>query len=1149
MNDALNTIRPTPYLGPRSFQTGEKLYGRDYEARSLLSLLIAERIVLLHSPSGAGKTSLVQAALVPMLEERDFTVWPIIRVGQTLPAGITGNRYIRSTLLSLEEGQLPGDQLSPAALATMTLRDYVAQRIPADEDPILIFDQFEEVLTLDPTDTAAKQAFFADLGVALEDRRIRVLFVMREEFVAAMEPFARPIPTRLEIHFRLDLLGVDGALAALREPPRSVGVEFPEELASGLIDDLRRVNVQQADGTIEQQLGPSVEPVQLQVVGLRLWDRLPPDANSFTAAVVQGIGDVGQVLGDYYADRVTSISASNGTSERALRSWFERELITPQGVRGQVLQGEGISAGLDNQAIRQLIDAYLVRAEPRRGATWYELSHDRLIAPVQRSNAAWFAANLSTLQRQAELWERQGRPAGLLLRGETLREAEAWAQANPDTLTESERDFLKLCQIARQQAARLRNLAIGATVLSIVALIGLGTALWFFNRAEQERRQAVARELAAAADGNLAVDPLRSLLLAQAAVETTARMQEPTASEALEALYQSAYTSRVRQIVQVSERGLQHLAASPDGNIIATTGNDGLLRFFGPGLNELRTIPTNDDGLPAFGLSFSPDGRRVAASVGTEVIIWDVGGGQELQRFSSHSDTVLDVAFSPDGASLAGAGRDGKVFIWDAQNGAERLVIALEDTEINTIDYSPDGSLIAAGADDATVYVWDATTGEEVFLLEGHLYGINEVAFSPEGDYLASASVDLSVRLWDVEDGAPLDVLRGHASSVETVDWSADGRMLATTSQDGTARLWALSDGRQIVSLAGHNNGLSGAIFSPDNATLTTASLDGSLRRWDLSFAPEDGAYQVAYSSGGTTLATAGTAGVHLWEARTGKLMLSIPSDVEISAIAYAPNGNRLAMADTDGLIQIVDTESGEALATMEGHEGLVSRLAWSPDGTTVASASFDGSARLWNAEEGSEQLVFGEHTVEVSAISFSPDGTLVASSDQDGTIKIWEVASGNERLSLTLTFGEVIFGLDWSPDGAYLAAADEGGELALWQTSDGKELMRRGVGEGVTDLAYSPDGTTIVIGGRDRVARLWDAATLQPRQDLPHPSEVSSLSLSPDGLFLATGSIDGQARIFPLDQRTLFEAAKQQAIRQPTPDECSVFRLQCATP
>jgi MoxR-like ATPase len=89
--------RPAPFVGPRAYKIGEKLFGRDRETLELLDLLIAERIVLLYSPSGAGKTSLVQAALVPALKREAFTVPAVARVTFERATGIPEpaiNRYI-----------------------------------------------------------------------------------------------------------------------------------------------------------------------------------------------------------------------------------------------------------------------------------------------------------------------------------------------------------------------------------------------------------------------------------------------------------------------------------------------------------------------------------------------------------------------------------------------------------------------------------------------------------------------------------------------------------------------------------------------------------------------------------------------------------------------------------------------------------------------------------------------------------------------------------------------------------------------------------------------------------------------------------------------------------------------------------------------
>jgi hypothetical protein len=377
--------RTNPYVGPRAFRTGELLYGRDRELNRLTDLLIAERIVLLYSPSGAGKTSLIQAGLIPRLEAEEFSVLPAMRVSLEAPAAEPdapgeppANRYLLSALLSLEEGQ-PDDQRLPLGeLAWLDLEGYLSRRYPRDVDGqterVLIFYQFEEVLTVDPTDHAAKLAFFAAIGAALRDRDTWALFALREDYIAGLDPYLRPIPTRLQTTFRLDLLGPEAAREAIQRPARAAGVDFTDEAAGELVDELRRVKVQQADGAMTEQPGQYVEPVQLQLVCLRLWDRLPEGATRILPADLEAVEDVDAALAAYYAERVAAIARATDVPERAIREWVDGRLITAQGIRGQVLQGAVTSDGLDNRAITALVKAHLVRAERRRGFTWFELA-------------------------------------------------------------------------------------------------------------------------------------------------------------------------------------------------------------------------------------------------------------------------------------------------------------------------------------------------------------------------------------------------------------------------------------------------------------------------------------------------------------------------------------------------------------------------------------------------------------------------------------------------------------------------------------------------------------------------------------------------------------------------------------------------------
>ena len=495
-----------PYVGPQAFRRGDPIYGRDREIADLLDLLIAERVVLLYSPSGAGKSSLIAAGLIGQLEAEGFEVLPIVRLTHEPPPGSTPtgplrNRYVLSTLLSLEEGLPPDHQHQTDELDVMTVADYLANWPDFGHQPdneVLVFDQFEEVITADPNDHAAKEHFFADIGVALRDRSLWALFSIREDLLAELDPYSRLVPTRFANRYRLDLLGADQALDAMILPAADRGADFKRPAAERLVDDLRRIRVQRADGVTEE-LGPTVEPVQLQVACRQVWNRLGENTSTIDVDDVEAVGDVDQALARYYADCVGAAAAETGVSERALRDWFEKELVTPQGIRAQVLHDPQHGDGFGERAFRMLTDAHLVRAESRRGATWYELTHDRLIEPVQEDNARWLEEHLSDFERRAALWDEQSRPDQLLLGETELTAAEAIEAGSTAPLPRREHDFLEASRKARDQAERERQASkrtrrwlVVAVIGCIAALIAAGLAVTSLFESRRERFRAAA---------------------------------------------------------------------------------------------------------------------------------------------------------------------------------------------------------------------------------------------------------------------------------------------------------------------------------------------------------------------------------------------------------------------------------------------------------------------------------------------------------------------------------------------------------------------------------------------------------------------------------------------------------------------------------
>ena len=385
--EVLKVTPSRPYAGPRALRQGEPIYGRVREINELRGAILSERIVLLYSQSGAGKTSLIEAGLRPEFERRRFNVLPTVRVGYESPLETPEeNRYRLSVLTSLESARAAEDQLPPDELALVSLKEYFQTIFDAepDLDLFVVFDQFEEIFTLDPTDWDEKESFLRELGAAMANRSIFALFSMREDFIAQLDPYQASMPTRFSNTYRLELLGPSDARLAIQKPAEAAGVEFADDAAQGLVDDLRRVRVDRG-ATSSLELGPSVEPVQLQVVCAQLWEHLESGATVIRSQNVDDIGNVNEALAGYYASQVASVAGSTRVKERAIRDWFEEDLISEDGFRTQTREGPGPKS--DGKVLSELENAHLIRADRRRGAQWFELTHDRFVEPIRVSNA------------------------------------------------------------------------------------------------------------------------------------------------------------------------------------------------------------------------------------------------------------------------------------------------------------------------------------------------------------------------------------------------------------------------------------------------------------------------------------------------------------------------------------------------------------------------------------------------------------------------------------------------------------------------------------------------------------------------------------------------------------------------------------------
>ena len=580
-----------------------------------------------------------------------------------------------------------------------------------------------------------------------------------------------------------------------------------------------------------------------------------------------------------------------------------------------------------------------------------------------------------------------------------------------------------------------------------------------------------------------------------------------------------------------------------------------------------------------YDLTYSPDGTRFAVASGAGVWIYDAATPEELSLLSiSIPEGALltgdsrysgDVAYSPDGSTIAMAGPDSGVRIWDVVTGTLLKTFHTERW-INTIAYSPDGNTIASGGRGGRVYLWDTATGT---LKNTLISGSGDIAFSPDGGTLAVGGRD-HLRLWDVATGASLKTFNVEAD-VLSIAYSPDGSTIAVGGYRNTVFLLNAATGIPIDTLSGHGGYIDSIAYSPDGSTIAVGSSDSMVRLWDaatsrLRYTLRHIQYSddvfVAFGPNGATLASGGGDGtVRLWDVATGDPRNTITGYTNlIRGGAFSPDGNILVIGGEYSLNipSLWDVVTGRQIRTLEldsvNYYFGTGPVAYSPDGSTVAGKAY-GGARLWDVATGthlktlefanSPGIAYSPDGSTIAnggfSVAYSPDGTTLASAGSavnlydaaTGTIKpalrdsdssranvrLWDVATGRVRDRLAMESGDYSHSVAYSPIGSTVAAGTRGGNVYLWNAATGR-LMHRLTGHTneLWSVAYSPDGGTLASASWDGTVRLWDVATGTLKNTLRgHTNYVVSVAFSPDGGTLASGSFDGTVLLWQLTPTT----------------------------
>jgi WD40 repeat protein/tRNA A-37 threonylcarbamoyl transferase component Bud32 len=586
--------------------------------------------------------------------------------------------------------------------------------------------------------------------------------------------------------------------------------------------------------------------------------------------------------------------------------------------------------------------------------------------------------------------------------------------------------------------------------------------------------------------------------------------------------------------------GLSTFAFSPNGKYLAgaTMGATGDMNSI-----SVREVDTGKEQatLPRGQVcSFSPDGKLLAVGLLVEgkpadgkaaftaVRIWDLATKKEVATLPSGSFSILAVAFSPDGKSVAASGlltgRGPAGRVWDLATKKERWGIS-DSVGVLALAFSPDGKrLVTTGP---FPRVWDASSGKQLIQLHGHGSVVTGVVFTSDSKRLITASGDQTIRVWDAAFGRLLRVYRGHTAAIVSLSVSPNNKLLATLAEDGCVKLWDATQDQEARIFPDEANCLA---FPPGSDRLVVGAT--GMHTWDLSrgqqpldlssLLPNPEVYRIAYSSDGRrqiSLADSGNgncmvavhdAGVPKprffiiknWSGRIDRrdgqeVMESIHHDW--SEFAISADARRLAgirPLERDKGVELWDLDAGKRISTLALGKWPATALAFTADGKRLAVAveappeKAPGPKRTWRVlikdltqkkTMASLPVVDEEDGPSPPVLALSPDGGQVLAV---GTQQVygWNIVNGKSVYGFSLNSS--VFKAAFSPDGKRLATSGPDAQVTLWDVASGQQLLAlSGFDGGILALTFSPNGNRLAgagVEGQTGRVKVWDARPLR---------------------------------------------------------------------
>ena len=359
-----------------------------------------------------------------------------------------------------------------------------------------------------------------------------------------------------------------------------------------------------------------------------------------------------------------------------------------------------------------------------------------------------------------------------------------------------------------------------------------------------------------------------------------------------------------------------------------------------------------------------PDGRHVVGGLesGT-VCMWDLTSQELVRQWQGHSSRITSISIGPQGNRVVSAEIGTGVKVWNLSTNPERQVLSVQPKYISQIEFSPDSQWMACAEGTSrrpdrrgVVQLWNVASNARGPVLAGHQCGVFGVSFNPvDGRTLATASADGSVLLWDLEYGTLIDEFVRQESPFFGIDYHPDGKRLATCDDDGCIKVWNCQTRAVEMEFAVTGQPARNVRFSPCGRQLAV-SHKRRLIVWELQGGdivldePMKSCQSLAFGSNSQTIASTDGRELSMWELRSSEEQFHLSAHNRYcKSVAVSPDGRSVATGGLDNTLKLWSTETGEQLLVLS-NVGALTAIAFSPDGSRLAASGEGHQVILFNS-------------------------------------------------------------------------------------------------------------------------------------------------------------------------------------------------------